>query len=66
MKKNVGQSDKLLRVLIAFVIGLLYYFGVIDGQLATVLLVVAVILLVTALFNFCPLYRVLGKSTCKK
>lgn len=65
MKKNVGQIDKLIRVLIALVIALLYYFGVISGTLAIVLAVFAIILLVTSLINFCPLYTLFKINTCK-
>ena len=65
MKRNLGNSDKLIRSLLAIVIAALYYFNVIEGTLAYVLMVVAIILLVTSLFNFCPLYRLIGVNTCK-
>jgi len=65
MKKNMGSTDKIIRVIIAAVIGLLYYLDYISGTLAYVLMAVAIILLVTSLVNFCPLYRLLGTSTCK-
>ena len=65
MKKNVGNSDKGVRVLLAIVVALLYYFDVIHGTLAYVLMGVAIVLLVTSLINFCPLYRLLGINTCK-
>ena len=65
MKKNMGSTDKLIRVIIAAAIGVLYYLDYINGTLAYVLMGVAIILLVTSLVNFCPLYRLLGTSTCK-
>lgn len=65
MKKNMGSADKLVRVLIAAVVGILYYLGKIEGTLAYVLMAVAIILLITSLINFCPLYRILGINTCK-
>ncbi len=65
MKKNMGTTDKLIRVVIAAAIGLLYYLDYISGTLAYVLMGIAIILLITSLINFCPLYRLLGKSTCK-
>ena len=65
MKKNVGNADKSIRVLLAVVVALLYYFNVIEGTLAYILMAVAIILLVTSLINFCPLYRILGVNTCK-
>jgi len=65
MKKNVGNADKSVRVLLAIVVALLYYFNVIEGTLAYILMAVAIILLVTSLINFCPLYKILGINTCK-
>ena len=65
MTKNMGSADKLVRVLIAAVIGILYYMDKITGTLAYVLMAVAIILLITSLVNFCPLYKLLGINTCK-
>jgi hypothetical protein len=65
MKKNMSNLDKGVRILIAIIVALLYYFEVIEGTLAYVLMAVAIILLITSLINFCPLYRVFGISTCK-
>jgi hypothetical protein len=65
MKKNISNLDKGVRILIAIIVALLYYFEVIEGTLAYVLMAVAIILLITSLINFCPLYRVFGISTCK-
>ena len=65
MEKNVGNRDKLIRVVIAFVIAIMGLTGVIDGTIETVLLVVAVLLAITGLFNFCPVYKLLGMNTCK-
>ncbi|WP_243878560.1 YgaP family membrane protein [Winogradskyella pelagia] len=61
----MSNLDKGIRVIVAAVVALLYYFNVIEGTLAYILMAVAIILLVTSLINFCPLYRVLGISTCK-
>ena len=65
MKKNMSNLDKGIRVIIAIAVALLYYLNVIEGTLAYILIAVAIILLVTSLINFCPLYRILGISTCK-
>ncbi|WP_282044404.1 YgaP family membrane protein [Winogradskyella flava] len=65
MKKNMNNTDKAIRILIAVVVALLYYFNIIEGTLAYVLMGIAIILLITSLINFCPLYRVFGISTCK-
>jgi len=62
----MGTVDKTIRVIIAAVIGLLYYLGVISGTLAIVLMVFAIIFIVTSLISFCPLYTLFGMNTCKK
>ena len=66
MKKNMGSADKLIRILIAVVIGVLYYLGKIEGTLAIVLMAFAIIFLLTSLVSFCPLYTIFGINSCKK
>ena len=66
MKKNMGSTDKAIRILIALIIGVLYYSGIISGTTALVLGIFAVIFVLTSLLSFCPLYLPLGISTCKK
>lgn len=65
MKKNMGSIDKVVRVLLAISIALLYFFNVIEGTVAYVLMAVAIALLVTSFINFCPLYALIGVNTCK-
>lgn len=66
MKKNMGSIDKGIRIVIALVIAALYYFNVIDGTLAYVLMAFALIFLLTSFIGFCPLYAPFGLNTCKK
>jgi hypothetical protein len=66
MKKNMGSLDKIIRILIAITIVILFYMNVISGTLALVLSVFAIILLITSFVNFCPLYLPFGISTRKK
>lgn len=61
----MGSTDKGIRVLIAVVIALLYFFNVIEGTLAYVLMAFAIIFLVTSFVSFCPLYTLIGLNTCK-
>ena len=65
MKRNMGSTDKIIRVIIAIVIAVLYWQGMITGTLATVLLIVGAIFLLTSLVGTCPCYSVFGMSTCK-
>ena len=66
MKKNMGTADKGIRIIAAIAIALLYYFDVITGTLAYVLMAIAIIFLLTSLISFCPLYTPFGLNTCKK
>jgi hypothetical protein len=66
MKKNVGSTDKWIRVIIALIIIALYFGNVITGTLAIVLLVVAGIFILTGFVGFCGLYTLLGINTCSK
>lgn len=64
MKKNMGTTDKAIRVLVAVIIAGLYFGNVITGTLAIVLMVLAVVFLLTSLIGFCPLYALFGMNTC--
>jgi hypothetical protein len=65
MKQNVGNFDRVARVLIAVAVALLYFTDQITGTLALILGLVAVILVATSLMSFCPIYKMLGLSTRK-
>ncbi len=65
MKKNMGNADKGIRIVAALAIALLYYFDVISGTFAYVLMALAIVFLITSFLNFCPLYAPFGWSTCK-
>jgi hypothetical protein len=66
MKKNIGTIDKVVRIVIAVVVAVLYFTNVISGTLAIILLAVSAILFLTSLISFCPLYFPFGLSTRKK
>ncbi|MFD2145734.1 MULTISPECIES: YgaP family membrane protein [Mucilaginibacter] len=65
MKKNMGITDRVLRVIAAVAIIVLYYTSVISGILAIILLIVAAIFIVTSFISFCPLYYPFGIKTVK-
>jgi hypothetical protein len=66
MKKNMGSIDKLIRLFVAIIIIVLYYKGILTGTLGIVALVVALVLTLTSLISFCPLYTLFGIKTCNK
>ncbi|MGB5666606.1 MAG: DUF2892 domain-containing protein [Maribacter sp.] len=65
MKKNMGSADRIIRFMVAAIVGVLYFTNVISGTLGIVLLVLAAIFLITSFISFCPLYAPFGLSTCK-
>lgn len=65
MKKNMGNVDRVIRVLIAAVIAVLYFANIITGTLGIILLALGGIFLLTSLVSFCPLYAPFGIKTCK-
>lgn len=65
MKKNVGKFDRIVRFIVALLIGILYFTDVIAGTAGIILLVFAAILLITGITGFCGLYTLFGINTCK-
>jgi hypothetical protein len=66
MIKNMGSTDKTIRIVIALLIAALYFLNVISGTVAIILGVIAIAFALTSLINFCPLYYPFGISTRKK
>jgi len=66
MKKNMGLTDKVIRIIVVIVLLTLFFTNTISGTLGIIAIVVSVIFLATSLIGFCPLYTLFGLSTCKK
>ncbi len=66
MKKNMGTADKIIRILLAIVISVLYFMGVINGTIAIIGLILSAVFILTSFMSFCPLYLPFGISTRKK
>ncbi|WP_029489862.1 YgaP family membrane protein [Aquimarina agarivorans] len=65
MKKNMGNADRIIRIIIAAIIGGLYWKGIIPGTLGIILIILAGVFVLTSLISFCPLYTIFGLKTCK-
>jgi rhodanese-related sulfurtransferase len=65
MKTNIGTADRIARFLIALLSLGLYSRHAFSGITANVMLLFGMIMLVTAYFRFCPLYKIAGFSTYK-
>ncbi len=66
MKKNMGLTDRIIRLTLAVLVAVLYFTGILNGTLGTVLLVLAVVFVFTSLISFCPLYPLFRMNTMKK
>lgn len=60
----MGTADRIIRVIIALVLGALYFTHTVTGTLGIVLLVVGIVFLLTSAIGFCPLYAIFGLKTC--
>lgn len=61
----MGTTDKIIRLLLAALVGGLYFAGIISGVTATILGVLALVFILTSFVGFCPLYLPFGISTRK-
>ena len=66
MKKNIGSLDSNIRITLAIVLSLLFLGKFIVGALGIIAFVIGIVLLLTSLINFCPLYKLLGITTKKE
>lgn len=64
MKTNMGNMDRMVRIMIAIVMAVLYFTNVVTGTLGIILLVLAGVFTMTSIISFCPLYTLIGFSTC--
>ncbi len=66
MNKNMGTTDRTVRIIAALAVGILILTGTLTGLLAIILGVLAVVFVLTSLVSFCPLYAPFKFSTKKK
>ena len=64
MLHNVGKIDKIIRLSIALVLVLLYYFKVGNGAWDSYFVFGAGLLFITSMRRCCPIYALLGFGTC--
>lgn len=66
MAKNMGNVDRVFRLVAVLAIGIAYLMGALSGTIAVILGVVAVAFLLTSLVGTCPAYIPFGLSTRSK
>jgi hypothetical protein len=65
MKQNMGSVDRVLRIIVALAVAVLYFTDQISGTAALILGLFAVVFVLTSFVGFCPLYLPLKISTKK-
>jgi hypothetical protein len=63
MSENVGNIDKHARTILGVALAAAVLGGFLEGTLAIVAAVAAILMLLTAWIKFCPLYALLGIHT---
>ncbi|MHB9056659.1 MAG: YgaP family membrane protein [Paludibacteraceae bacterium] len=66
IKANVGTADRTIRLIIALVLIVLFYTGILPSIYGIIGLVLALLLTITSLLSFCPIYKLLGASSVFK
>jgi Na+(H+)/acetate symporter ActP len=66
MKKNMGTIDRIIRILLAIVVVILYMTSSITGVAAIILGILAIVFIITSMIGFCPLYLPFKISTIGK
>ena len=62
----MGTIDRVIRILIAVLVIVLYFTNIISGTLGIILLIVAGVFILTSVLGFCPLYMLIGINTRSK
>jgi len=68
MSANVGSIDRILRGIVGVILIMLPFvtgFGAGSALLTWGAVIVGAVLALTAVFRFCPLYRIIGVNTCQ-
>lgn len=65
MSANMGSTDRIIRIILAIVIAILYFTNQITGTAAIVLGIIAIVFLLTSSIGFCPIYLPFKISTRK-
>lgn len=64
MNKNMGNTDKGIRIIIALILAGLFFTDTITGIYGAIAMVIAGVFITTSLIGSCPLYSVFGFSSC--
>lgn len=66
MNKNIGATDKIVRVVFAVVISYFAYSASIDQNwVRAIMFIISAILFLTIAISICPIYKLFGITTCE-
>lgn len=65
MNKNLGTADRIIRLIIAAIVAILFASNIITGTLGIILMIASGIFALTSIISFCPIYFILKLRTNK-
>ena len=65
MLKNMGTVDRMIRIIIAIILALFIFTGLVKSVGLIVVAVISFYLLLTGIFRFCLLYTIVGIHTLR-
>ena len=60
----MGNTDRVIRIIIASILVVLFFTHVISGVAGYILLGIGSIFVLTSVVSFCPIYSLFGMKTC--
>ncbi len=63
MKPNIGTADRAIRAIVGIAVLAAWFFGLVEGTLGIIVLVVGVVMIATAALRWCPPYALIGLNT---
>ena len=66
MRSNLGYTDRLVRIVMAFAFSAVFARQFVTGTIAWIFLGLAGMLFLTSIAGFCPLYKLFGISTLRR
>ena len=66
MKKNMGNTDRWIRIILAVIFAVLWFENIVTGTIGIILLVLGGIFVLTSIIDMCPLYSLFGITTGAK
>jgi hypothetical protein len=66
MKQNLGPSDRILRMSMAGILITAFLTHFLTGAVGISLALLGLVLVMTSLVGYCPLYRIFGWSTSRR